>query len=114
MKPDDLLRRLEQFAADVLEMADSMPRSAGAWALGNHIARSSVSIPQNYAESQAASSKRHFITCVEVAEREARETLTSLRIIELRSYADVSKLKDEADQIVAILTSIVKKAKKNP
>ena len=106
-----------------------MPNTHGARALGYHSSRSAVSVPQNFAEAQAASSRRHFISCIEIAEREARETYVSLELIQLRKYLqeDISavfvphrrlahplvlRLK-ENDEIIAILTSIGKSTKQN-
>ena len=100
----------------VLELADKLPNSHGARAVGFQVAKSAISVVQNYAESQAASSKKHFISYVEISEREARETYVSLRIIDRRQYLkeeNLTELLQENDEIIAILTSIGKKAKQN-
>ena len=109
----DFLERLKQFAIKVLEIADSLPSKPGAWALGGQVAKSAVSIPQNFAEAQAASSKRHFTTCIEISEREARETFVSLDLIARRKYLTVSiaEVLKESDEIIAMLTSIAVKSK---
>lgn len=113
--PEKLLERLKNFALDVSEIADKLPNTHGARALGYHFSRSSVSIPQNFAESQAASSKRHFITYIEISEHEARETIVSLELIQRRNYLqeDISSVINENSEIIAILKSIGKTAKKN-
>ncbi|MBC8234261.1 four helix bundle protein [bacterium] len=115
MSPTELLNRLKQFALSVLEIADKLPNTHGARALGYHSARSAVSVPQNFAEAQAASSRKHFISCIEIAEREARETYVSLELIQLRKYLreDISAVLTENDEIIAILTSIGKSTKRN-
>ena len=109
----DLLERLKRFAVEVLKIADNLPSKPGAWALGGQVARSAVSVPQNFAEAQAASSKRHFVTYIEVAEREARETFVSLDLIERRKYLQYSIVEamKENNELIALLTSIGKSSK---
>jgi len=54
---------------------------------------------------------------VETAEREAKETLSSLNIINQAGYFEprmLANLLKEADEIVAILTTIARKAKGKP
>jgi len=83
---EELLNRLKRFALSVLEIADKLPNTCGARALGYQSADSAISVPQNFAEAQAASSRKHFIYCIEIAEREARETYVSLELIQMRKY----------------------------
>jgi four helix bundle protein len=115
MSPIELLNRLKRFALSVLEIADKLPNTHGARALGYQSANSAISIPQNFAEAQAASSRKHFIFCIEIAEREARETYVSLELIQMRKYLheDISAVLKENDEIIAILTSIGKSTKRN-
>ncbi len=114
-KPKELLQRFKRFAASVLEIADGLPKSHGARALGYQVSRSAISISQNFAEAQAASSRKHFISYIEIAEREARETLVSLELIVMREYlrSDLLNVLKENDEIIAILTSIGKSTKSN-
>jgi four helix bundle protein len=88
----------------------------GASRIADQITRSGPSIALNYAESQAASSRVHFIAIVETAEREARETQAALEIIIDQQYVKPSRLTSlyqESSEIVAILTTIVKNTKEN-
>jgi four helix bundle protein len=66
--------------------------------------------------AQAASSRAHFITIIETAEREARETQAALEMIIDQEYVKPSRLTSlyqESAEIVAILTTIAKRAKEN-
>jgi four helix bundle protein len=113
----DLTSRLKKFAVRILRIADALPNTAGARAAGQHLANSGISVLQNYVESQAASSKKHFISYIEIAEREARETLVTLEVIDERGYFKAGSLNNdlkEANEIVAILVTIGKKAKEKP
>ena len=117
MKPEakELLQRFKHFAVSVLEVTDKLPNSHGARALGYQASRSAISIPQNFAEAQAASSRKHFISYIEITEREARETFVSLELIVMRQYlrSDLADILKENDEVIAILTSIGKSTKSN-
>ncbi|MBI1930456.1 four helix bundle protein [Candidatus Poribacteria bacterium] len=68
------------------------------------------------AEAQAASSRAHFISLIETAEREARETQAGYKMIMDQEYVKPSRLKalyQESCEIVAILTTSAKNAKAN-
>lgn len=77
--------------------------------IADQIERSGPSIGLNYAEAQAASSRAHFITIIETAEREARETQAALEMIIDQEYVKPSRLVSlyqESSEIVAIFTTI--------
>ena len=112
----DLHQRLRKFAKRILELAATLRKIPQAHRIADQISRSGPSIGLNYAESQAASSRTHFITIIETAEREARETQAALEIIIDQEYLKPSLLTDlyqESGEIVAILTTIGKNAKDN-
>ncbi|MCH8294845.1 four helix bundle protein [Candidatus Poribacteria bacterium] len=71
----DLDDRLRKFVKRILNLAVHLRTIEGALRIADQISRSGPSIRFNYAESQAASSRTHFITIIETAEREARETV---------------------------------------
>ena len=122
----DLHQRFRQFAKRILRLAAALRRIPSARRLADQIARCGPSIGLNYAESQAASSRAHFITIIETAEREARET--QVRFSDSRNGAALEMISDPEDlkpallvdlyqescEIVAILTTIAKNAKANP
>ena len=112
----DLHERLRKFAKRILKLAAYLRKIPGAENIADQIERSGPSIALNYAEAQAASSRAHFITIIETAEREARETQAALEIIIDQQYVKPSRLEDlyqESSAIVAILTTIAKRAKEN-
>ena len=84
--------------------------------MADQISGSGPSIRLNYAEAQAASSRNHFISLIETAEREARETQAALEMIIDAEYVNpkrLCQLYTESCEIVAILTTIAKNAKAN-
>ena len=78
--------------------------------------RSGTSVGANIEEAQAGQSRADFLSKMSIASKEARETLYWLKILEkaeLISDDRLQDLKQEADEIVRILTSIVKATKQN-
>ena len=84
--------------------------------IADQISRSGPKIRLNVAVAQAASSRTHFIAIIETSEREARETQAALETIIDAEYVKPSRLADlyqESFKIVAIFTTIAKRAKEN-
>jgi len=79
--------------------------------LANQLLRSGTSIGANVEEAQAGQSKADFIAKMSIARKEARETHYWLRLLkESETVAETKLLKviKESDEIVRILTAIVK------
>lgn len=79
--------------------------------LCGQLARAALSIGSNLEEAPGAQSRADFVTKVSIALKEARETLFVLRVIRGVGAADgdeLTRLLQEADELVAILTTIVK------
>ena len=112
----ELEGRTLEFAIRVTSFVDALPRTTAGWTLGRQVMKSATSIGANYREAGRAESKDDFIHKVGIAEKEAAETEYWLLICQ-RSFAnleDVSALLDESRQLLAILTTIGRNAKKRP
>src|SRR5688572_24436457 len=106
----DIRERSFVFGCAVVRLALAVVAKPGVRVLVDQLVKSGTSIGANLEEAKAASSRREFVRYVEIALREARETLYWLRIwtkIELGPSAHLTELRGEADQIVRILTTIV-------
>lgn len=113
-KQKQLEKRLENFAINVVKLVRNLPRTQENRIYGSQVIRSSSSIGANYTEATCTHTKKDFTHDVNKARKEAKETLYWLRLIartnpELRSQ--MKELIDEAQEILKILTSIVKTAK---
>lgn len=89
-----------------LEKQDRVSRT-----LANQLLRSGTSIGANVEEAQAGQSKADFTAKMSIARKEARETHYWLRLLkesELLTEEQLSEISQESDEIVRILTSIVK------
>ena len=80
--------------------------------LSKQFLRSSTSIGANVAEATAGFSKRDFIYKMGIASKEARESFYWIRLIEASALVDYDfkSLKEDAQKLIRILTSIVKTA----
>jgi len=84
--------------------------------LSNQLLRSGTSIGANVEEGQGSQSRADFIAKYSIACKEARETHYWLRLMaatEIRPQPQLSELLEEAHQLVAILTAIIKKCRAN-
>lgn len=81
--------------------------------LANQLLRSGTSIGANTEEAQAGQSKADFIAKMSIARKESRETLYWLKLLEATDLVEANMLVEiikESDEIVRILTTIVKSA----
>lgn len=82
--------------------------------LANQLLRSGTSIGANVEEAKSGQSRADFVSKLYISCKEARETHYWLRLIEATEVIEPRKLEgliDEADQLVAILTTIIKNTK---
>ena len=90
-----------------------MPRDLAGSALARQVVRSGTSIGANIEEAQGASTKKEFARRMNIARAEARETLYWLRLISETGLLPQPRLREiitEADELVCVLTTIVKRA----
>ena len=81
--------------------------------MSRQLLRSATSIGANIEEGQAGQSRRDFIHKYSLARKEARETHYWLRIIrasKLAAEGDVGHLAEECEELLKIVTAIIKKA----
>lgn len=84
--------------------------------LAYQLLRAGTSVGANVEEAQAGQSRADFVAKAYIACKEARETHYWLRLLAASSVVPAEPLSDltsEANELVAILTSIVKKARAN-
>jgi four helix bundle protein len=78
------------------------------------LVRSATGGGSNYEEARGAESRADFIHKVSIAIKELRESLYWLRLVDLSELSEqpTDQLIGEANELVAILTSSVKTAKR--
>lgn len=113
----DTERRLVRFTVRVVRLARKLNETAEGRIIAKQVLRSASSIGANHREAGRASSRRQFISMLEIAQREAAETAYWLEVIaeaSLVTAAALQPLRDEAEELLAILTSSIRTVKQNP
>ena len=114
MDKQEMLERTKAFAVRIIRLVSALPRNRTADVLGRQLLKSGTSIGANYREALRASSRRHFITTLEIAAREADETLYWLELLAETKTIDAKRLTEliqENNEILAILTATINTAK---
>lgn len=113
--PQEIGERAFEFAVRVVKLCRALDERPGATrTLSNQVLRSATSIGANLQESKGGQSRADFLSKVFIALKEARETHYWLRLLvatDIVPERQLAPLLDEADQLVAILTTIVKKVR---
>ena len=115
MKVENIIaERSFNFALQVVEIYKLLSAERE-YVLSKQLLRSGTSIGANVAEATAAISKRDFAAKMSIASKEARETRYWLKLLEQGELTeiDLSSALDEANQLINILTAIVKTAQQN-
>lgn len=116
MPKRDLTERTFEFARRVVKVCQLLDSTPGvSRTLANQLLRSGTSVGANTEEAQAGQSRADFISKMAIACKEARETQYWLRLLtatEVLPANRLADLTDESNQLVAILTTIVKNSKK--
>jgi four helix bundle protein len=111
----DLAPRTKMFARRIIRLYVALPKAnVVAQVLGKQVLRSGTSVGANYCEANRARSKAEFISKIGDCLKEADETLYWLELLSDENVIASSRLRlivKEADEIVAIFTTISKRAR---
>ena len=118
MKEENLIRnKAYNFALEIIKLYKYLSNEKKEFVLSKQILRSGTSIGANIEESQAAQSKRDFLSKLSISSKEARETLYWLRLLNdsgyIQNYSNKNTLFNEINSIINILTKIIKTLTEN-
>ena len=112
----DLEERLLNFAADIIRLVESLPRTKAATHLGGQLLRSGTSPLLNHAEVQAAESGADFVHKLRICLKELRESNRTLKLIGhvplVDESANLGPLLGESEELIRIFVSSVRTAKR--
>ena len=114
IKKFDLEERFIIFAADVMDFAETLPRSFSNDYLANQIIRSVGSSALNFGKMQGTGTDKDYINKGRIAFKELKETQINLRIMKRRKVGkEVNRetLLDENIQLIKILITLIKNRK---
>ena len=115
MGRDELRKRTKEFALRVMKLANALPENAVGRVIKGQLLRSGTSVGANYRAAKRAKSTADFINKTGTVEEEADECMYWMELIVeagLMSQKRISDLHDEADEILAMVVSSIKTAKK--
>jgi len=114
-EPQEIGERAFEFAVRIVKLCQELDERPGvSRTLANQLLRSGTSVGANLEESKGGQIRADYLSKVSIALKEARETRYWLRLFvatDLIPETQLARLLDESNQIVAILTTIVKKLK---
>jgi four helix bundle protein len=115
MNPQELQKRVKQFALRVIKLAELLPNNRVGWTFCDQIVRSCTSSASNYRATCRAKSDKDFISKLETTIEETDETLFWLEMIEEKKIIDepeeIINLKNEANELISIFVSSVRTVK---
>ncbi len=108
----DLGERTAKFGEDAIEFAKNLDNTPVNKPLISQLVRASTSIGANYAEADAAESRKDFQHKIGICKKESKETMHWLRMV-AKANPDCKdacrKLWKEAHELTLIFSSILKK-----
>ena len=114
MSDENLQQRTRSFSLRVIRMYTALPKTAVAQILGKQVLRSATSVGAHYREASRARSNAEFISKLEVGLQELEETKYWFELLSESGIVKPDRLDDlykEAEELTAILVSIVKNVK---
>jgi four helix bundle protein len=113
--PEDLRARTKKYALRVIRLYRALPRrDAVADVLGKQLLRSATSVAAHYREACRAKSDLDFISKLEGAQQELDESDLWLELLAdsgVIKPALVQPLREETNELIAILVTMTKKVK---
>lgn len=114
-QPYDLKDRTRDFALRVIRLYAGLPRRDAGLVIGQQLLRAGTSVGANYREGIRSRSAAEYAAKLNTSVMELEETLYWLELLEGSGELSANRLadlKDECSQLIAILVSLIKKAKR--
>lgn len=118
MKDNIILDKSFDFAIRVIKLYKHLCDDKKEYILSKQLIRSGTSIGANINEAQEGQSKRDFIAKMSIASKEARESKYWIDLLIKTDYLNINEthvrsLLNDIEEIVKLLTSIVKSSQEN-
>ena len=118
MKDNIILDKSFEFAIRVVKLYKYLCDDKKEYVLSKQLLRAGTSIGANINEAQAGQSKADFIAKMAIASKEARESKYWIDLLIKTDYLDINEnhiksLLNDIEEIIKLLTSIVKTSMEN-
>ena len=111
----DLEERTFQFAKDVRLFVKTLPNKTANIEDSRQVVKASGSVGANYREANEALSKKDFKMRIKICRKESKESAYWLRLINetnnLKNAEEAERLRQEANELKKIFSSILTKSK---
>src|SRR5712664_3710787 len=114
--PESIIQRKSfAFALQIVQLYKKL-REQREYVLSKQLFESGTSIGANVAEATAGQSRKDFLSKMAIASKEARETKFWLLLLQQSKLVDVDVTSHlaQVEELIRILTSIVKTTSENP
>jgi len=111
----DLKTRTREFVLRVIRLYSAMPKSTVAQVIGKQLLRSGTSVGAQYREASRSRSNAEFISKLESSLQELDESMYWMELIveaDIFPAKRIDELINEANELIAVLTTCVKNTKK--
>jgi four helix bundle protein len=114
MENNIILEKTFNFSLKIIELYKKMIKEKE-YVLSKQLLRSATSIGANVEETMAGHSKKDFLAKLIISHKEARETRYWLRLIKHGNLSSqsIDEFINEVNEIINILTAIIRTTKKN-
>ncbi len=112
----DLKHRTKRFAVDIMVFCSRLPSKPEFGVVRNQLMRCGSSVGANYRAACRSRSRNDFIAKLSIVEEEADESVYWMEILEelgMKQDQELQRLKDEANQLIAIVVASKKTAREN-
>ncbi len=113
----DLEERLLNFAATIIRLSDSLPRSPASSHIADQLIRSGTSPMAHHGEAQSAESRKDFIHKMSIALKELRETHRWLKLIHrvplIKDLDRLQPILQETEELIRIFSASLTTARRN-
>lgn len=111
----ELVDRLITFAASIIDVSESLPRSLAADHVAEKLMKNGFNPLLTYIEAQHSASRQEFIDKLQVSANELRGTMNFLKVIRQKNWADqeLASVIEENDHLIAIFVKSLNTARKN-
>ena len=115
MSKDELRDRTKSFALRTIKLANTLPNTLAARVIRDQLLRCGTSVGANYRAAKRAKSTADFISKMGTVEEEADESMYWMELIVeagLMKESRISELYQEADEILSMVVTSIKTAKR--
>jgi four helix bundle protein len=116
MQKEEFLKRTMNFGLRVIRLVRSLPKNQVATVLGNQLLRAGTSVGANYRAAVRGKSRADFIAKMGIVEEECDEALYWMEMLIESGLVKPGLLKgivDEGNQILAIVVTSIRTARRN-